>query len=481
MYKLIKVLMVIGLVTAILVTSHGKALAFPGGTWVSGVQVANLSNSTATVSISFYNTAGTMVLNFDGGTIAANSSKTWYLPDHVPGLSAGFIGSAVVSSDQEIAAIVNTQLPSGSAPHRIGTSTGVSSPAATVYATQVMKDYWGWNSYCAVQNTGSTSVDVTATFYNASGVAVDTDTQSIPAYSSYLFDQSTDSDLSTSFSGSAKFQSDASHPLAVVCNFYSAGTSASTMQFQSYNGMSSGATTLYVPRIVKDYYSYQSGLRVQNIGTEALTVNVVYNFGGTAYTQTSPSIGPGQAWGPYMGDKAQLPASMANVSGSGSAIITVNSPNANKLIIATVNEDNRVNPAGRGVTYEAALLSEAQATIVFPQITSEYYGYCGGFQVMKVSPGTANCTANYSVSGGISAFSVSFTLTDQNPAWSQFAPNANGMRPGNANDNYNGSVTVSCPGASIVGISNFSHRSDVDGRYGTVTGDTYITARGIGK
>jgi hypothetical protein len=33
----------------------------------------------------------------------------------------------------------------------------------------------------------------------------------------------------------------------------------------------------------------------------------------------------------------------------------------------------------------------------------------------------------------------------------------------------------------VIGISNFSHRSDVDGRYGSVSGDTFTTARGIAK
>ncbi|MBN1260638.1 MAG: hypothetical protein JXB35_08155 [Anaerolineae bacterium] len=480
MKKLVRVLLVLS-VLAVALMATGNVFAFPGGTWVSGVTVANLSSSVATVNIKFYSSTGSLALDFNGGTIAGNGSKTWYLPSHVPGLASGFIGSAVVSSDQEVAAIVNTQLPSGTDPARVGTSTGVAAPMEKIYATQVMRDYYGWNSYCAVQNTGDTSVTVNATYYNSAGTVQDTESKNVPAYSSYIFDQSTNADLGTKFSGSAKFQGDATHPLAVVCNFYNSGDSGSSAQFHSYNGLGEGGTKVYIPRVVKDYYSYQSGLKVQNIGTESLTVNVTYNFGGTQYTQTSTNIGPGQSWGPYMGDASQLPGSMAGVSGSGSAIVEVNSPNANKVIIVTVNEDNRTNPAGRGVTYEASLAAEASDTIVFPQVASEYYGYSSGIQIMKISAGTANCTAAYSAMGSIAAFSDNFSMTDANPGWSQFAPNASGMTAGGANDNYNGAVTVTCTGAQVIGIANLSYRYDVDPRYGNLTGDSFTTARGINK
>lgn len=480
MKKLGTLLGVLILVATALVANSGSVLAFPDGVWVSGVTVANLSSDTATVMIDFYDQNGDLELHFNGGTIAGNGAKTWYLPD-VWNSGTSFIGSAVVSADRAIAAIVNTQLPSGSNPTRVGTSTGVGSPSQTVYATQLMKGYHGWNSYCAVQNTGSSAANVTATFYNANGSQAASYQQNIPAYASYLFDQSADSRLPAGFNGSAKFVSpSASHPLAVVCNFYNTGANAGSSQFHSYNGMGQGGSTLYVPRIVKDYYNYQSGLKVQNIGSEALNVNVSYIIKGKVHTQTSPSIGPGQAWGPYMGDESQLPASLAGVSGSGSAVITINNQNANKLIVATVNEDNRTSPAGRGVTYEAALAAEAAASLVFPQVTAEYYGYSSGIQVMKVGTGTASCEACYSASGNVSAFCDAFTLTDASPSWDQFAPNASGMNPGGY-DNYNSSVTINCTGGDAIGIANLSFRQDVDPRYGNLKGDSFTTARGIAK
>jgi hypothetical protein len=169
------------------------------------------------------------------------------------------------------------------------------------------------------------------------------------------------------------------------------------------------------------------------------------------------------------------------VSGSGSAVVEINGDTTNKAIIATVNEDNRVNPAGRGVTYEAALGSDASGTLIFPQVVSEYYGYSSGIQVAKVAAGDSTCQACYSGSGSVAAFCDGFSLSDATPSWSQFAPAASGMITGIANDNYNGSVTVTCTGAPVIGISNLSFRFDRDNRYGNLLGDSFTTARGINQ
>lgn len=480
MKRSIMVLGILSIVIVVLVVTAGGAYAFPPGQWVSGISIANLEGDTANVVIVFHNQDGSTEFSLVS-TIDPNSSKSFYLPLRAPELPDGYIGSAIVYSDNEIATSINTQLPSGTNPMRLGSAAGVGSPASTLYATQLMKALGGWNSYCAVQNTGVDEATVTVTYYDSTGAVLDSDSQQIASEGSYIFDQSTDPELPSGEMLSAKFESDVDHPLAAICNFYNSGASASSMQFHSYNPMSAGGSTLYIPRVVKDYANYQSGLKVQNIGTVPVSVTVSYNIEGTPYQQISPEFGPGQSWGPYMGNEVVLPPSMAGVSGSGSAVVDVNNPGSGKLIIATVNEDNRVSPAGRGATYEAAVVEDASYTLVFAQVTSEFFGYASGLQVMKVVSGTANCNAHWSASGNVSAFDQPFTLTDGNPDWKQFAPAAPGMVPGNSNDDYNGSVTVTCTGAKVVGIVNMSFRGDVDNRYGGLQGDNLSTVRGAAK
>jgi hypothetical protein len=470
-----RILIVVGLIIAILpiVVAIVGAQA---GTWVSGITVQNLSaTDDANITITFYNQDGSVAHTLSD-TISAGGQKTWYLPSHVPGLPDGFIGSAVVSSDQPVAAIVNTQVPTVGTgtednPNRVGTSTGVLNPGPKVYLTQIMKDYYGWNSYFAVQNAGASATTVTVHYYDATGAEVDTDTQTIQAYASYIFRQPDNPDLPSGFVGSAVIEGGGQN-IAVICNFYNVCTDHTTAQFHSYNGFTSGSTKLYVPRVVKDYYNYQSGLKVQNISETASTrVKVTYYFGGNTYEQTSPSIGPGQAWGPYLGDETQVPM-LAGVSGSGSAIIESldGAP-----IVATVNEDNRIDPPGRGVTYNAFLDGEQTNSVFFPQVTAEYYGYSSGIQIQNVGTASADLTVTYSGQ-------APFTVTGIAPgaSWSQFAPNAPGMTPGAGNDNYNGSVTVTST-QPIVGIANLSFRYDVDPRYGMNYGDSFTTYNGINQ
>lgn len=449
-----------------------------GGTWVSGVSVQNPGSTDALVTLEFYaaDTAGAVYWFSD--TIPARSQKTWYIPN-LTDVPDNFVGSVVVSSDQPVQAIVNTQVPTTgtgtmSNPNRVGTSSGVTDPAPQMYVPQVMRDYYGWNSYLAVQNAGSSSASVTVKIYNAAGTEVDSEAVTIPAGSMHLFSQADNTTLGSSFVGSAKITS--AENLAVVCNFYNAATDYTTAQFHSYNGFSGGATTLFVPRLVKDYYNYQSGLKVQNVGSANTTVTVTYYFGGTTYTQTSPTIGPGQAWGPYLGEESQLPASMAGLSGSGSGIIT---SSGGVPIVATVNEDNRADPAGRGVTYNAFLSGEETTTVAFPQVTSKYYGYSSGLQIQSVGSGTATLSVTYSMSGRTDVTLTGISVAE-GASWSLFTPDVDSINPSFNDTDFNGSV-VAAADKPIVGIANLSFRWDVDTRYGINYGDSFTTYNGFNQ
>ncbi|MBC7233221.1 MAG: hypothetical protein H5T68_08295 [Chloroflexi bacterium] len=474
MKKLFRLLLIVALVVISLQMASGMVGA--QGSWVSGFMIQNQdTENPANVTIQFYwaegtPNAGTLAHSFTD-TILAGKAKSYYTPS-IAGLPDGFIGSVVIGSDRPVAAIINTQLPSGSgasptSPNRVGTASGVPEAQAgtTMYVTQVMKAaYGGWSSYIAVQNTTADTASVTVRYYDATGTEVATNTQTLHPYSTYVFRQENEAGLPAGFAGSAKIE--ANKNIAVICNFYNVGTSDATAQFHSYNGLPSGATKLYAPRVVKNYYEYQSGLRVQNVGSAPTTVTVEYKFGTNTYTQTSPAIGPGQAWGPYMGSPAQLPPEMATVSGSGSAIITASQP-----VIATVNEDNRTK--GQGITYNAFLDGQATTTVLFPQVTSKFYGYCSGIQIQNVSDEEGTFTVTYSMSGRTDVVVGPLTL-GPGQSWSQFLPN---VIPG---QDFNGSAVVVCT-KNIVGIANMSHRSDVDTRYPMNYGDNFTTYNGINK
>jgi hypothetical protein len=472
------------LVVALVVVSlqlTASLVGAQGGTWVSGFTVQNQDQSNAaSVTIKFYWAEGTpnagAVAYTINDSIPAGKSRTWFTPN-IAGLPDGFIGSVVVESSTPVAAIINTQVPSGlgvvaGTPNRVGTASGVLEPQTTMYVTQILKARGGWNSYIAVQNTTADTASVTVHYYDDSGADVSQHTESLHPYSTYVFRLENESALAAGFFGSAKIES--AKNIAVICNFYNdaaGGEVAFTRaQFHSYNafGATPTATKLFVPRVVKDYYGYQSGLKVQNVGNAATTVTVQYKIGGSTYTQTSPSIGPGQSWGPYMGSSAQLPAEMAAAMGSGSAIIT----SAGQPVVATINEDNRL--LGRGATYNAFLDGQATTTVLFPQVTARFYGYCSGIQIQNVSDQDGTLTVVYSMSGRPDT-TVSGIPIAAGASWSQFVSNASGM-----GSDFNGSAVVTC-NRNIVGIANMSHRSDVDTRFPPNFGDSFTTYNGINK
>lgn len=476
--------MTVGLVVmAVLGVALGVAAQGPSGTWVSGITIQNQSDSdVANITMVFHWAAGTtnegeLAMDPFTAAIPAGQAKTWYVPAHIPGLPDGFVGSVVVSSDQAVVANVNTQVPSGSGatpddPNRVATSSGISDPSTTLYFTQLMNDYWGWDSYIAVQNTGDGEATVVVRYYDetdGSEVTAARDTQTIPAYSTRIFYQQ---NLSPSWNGSAVITG--TQGLAGITNFYNSGSSKDTAQFHSYNAFSTGGTKLYVPRVVKDYYDYQSGLKIQNVGSSATDVTITYYFGGNSYTQAITGLQPGASAGPYLGDENQVPV-LAGVSGSGSAVIT----SSGQPIVATVNEDNRLGLViagheGRGITYNAIVDGAQTNAVYFSQVTSRYYGYSGGIQMQNVGTQAATVTAVFSASG-FTDVTVQQTV-QPNASWSIFAPDQI------ADAGFNGSAVVTAD-QPLVGIANMSYRADKlpgDG-WAPNYGDSFLTYNGVNR
>jgi len=470
MSKRVRLLLVLALVVAGLGTGILTASAQGGRTWVSGIMIQNQSTTeVANITVIFYwdEAHGGAEAHRFSDTIDPGKAKSYYVPSatETGGLPEGFIGSAVVSSDQPVAANVNTQVPGaeGSSPDlptRVGTSSGVLVPSTDLYFPQLMKAYYGWNSYIAVQNTASSSASVTVQYYDSAGVLVATDVETVSPYSTFIFRQSENASLSDGFVGSAKVTG--TQELAGICNFYNSENTYMEAQFHSYNAFSGGHTLLNVPRVVKDYYGYQSGLQVQNVGTSATTVTVTYYFGGSTYTETSPSISPNAAWGVYLGNPA---AGVAGASGTGSAKIE----SSGQPIVAIINEDNR--SVGFGSTYNAFLSGEETTSVLFPQVVAKYYGYCGGIQVQNVGTSTANLTITYSMAGRADV--TKSATVEPGESYSAFAPNEVAA-------DFNGSVVVTS-NQNIVGIANMSYNETVDPGHGTKYGDSFTTNNGINK
>jgi len=480
-FRLVKGLVILSLILALgpIATAQG-----PTGTWVSGIACQNLSDTEqATIMLAFYpEGSGTAALTYtDPVPIDPGGSRNYYTASSPPGVPDPFIGAVVVSSDQPLACNVNTQttgVGTQADPYRIGTSAGISADEAATeaYAPQVMKNLSGWSSYVAVQNTETSSVDVTVTYKDRDGndIPAATETATIPGQSSKVFYQASNTDLPDQFLGAAAVSADDGiSRLATVVNFYNSGSDSSSAQLHSYNGFSSGADKLFVPRIVRNYYGYNGGLSIQNIGSAATTVTIAFYFGGSTYTYNSGSIVPGAALPLYAPDVTELDPvdSLPETQRFGSAEIQAASGGT---IVAIINEDNRGGPGvpaervGKGSTYNAFADGLQTDTVFFAQITRKAGGvFSGGFQVANTTSTAGACDIAYA--GAALADETGVTLPASGVI-ARYGPNV-----ANLPDGFNSSASVVCT-QSIIGISNLAAEPG-SGKYG----DSFTQGNGLNR
>lgn len=425
------------------------AAALPGGTakaqsvpFASGFQVQNLASVGATISMAFYaeGTATTPVATVND-TITANGQKTYAtLPSQV---AAGFKGSAVISSDQKIAAIVNLVSPSLSSLSLGSSYVGVTSGSRTAALPLLFKNFFGFNTFFSVQNVGQASTTITITYSNGQ-----TDTATIPPGGSARFDQNTSAKLTNGFNGSAVITSSASDIAAVVTQ-YDDSTSL------TYNGFAAGTTNPYFPLVNANNFGFITGIPIQNLGNAASDVTVTYTKSdGTSCTerQNIPAKGTKyfalNAFGgtPDAGTVENCPNTGAFV---GSARVTANSGSVE--LVGIVNQLNA--GTNKGGSYSSFNATSATSTVVYPLIQDRFFGYFTGISVVNVGTVATTITCTYS--------GTSVTQTS-----GQIAPGGSYtvVQNGAIASGYNGSgrCVANASGAKIVGIANQLFQGSAD-------------------
>lgn len=460
----------------VILTMQGLAISAvagpPAGTWITGIQVQNVSTAqAANITVTFYWAAGTaqagQVAHSFTDTIPAGKAVAYYVPN-IAGVPANFVGSVVVSSDVEVAAILNTSkvaTGTGGDPKRIGAAVGVKEPSTTVYAPYLRKNYANRNSYIAVQNTANITAFVRIRYTDAAGTALGAATQTadIPPFSTRIFYQNENGSLPNGFYGSAVITG--TQPLATVINNANAGTSTSTAGFESYNGFASSAAAnkLYLPKLTVNYSSpaYQSSFTAQNTGVAAATMTVTYKFGLNVYTKVSPLINPGQSWAVYLATSSA--SGIPNgFGGAGSAIIECAQP-----IVGLITEVN--SSRGYSVISLAAPEGSGTTTVLFPKFDSNYSNYNGGITIQNMSTTTTTMHATFSMQGRSDVITDSVQI-GPGSSWALYGPN---VVPALGTGFVGSVVVVSLNSQPIAGV--YTSRNAV------LSGDSYVAYNGMQK
>jgi hypothetical protein len=421
-------------------------------TWTSGFQVQNLSSSTASIVVSYFNQNGTKNIPDVQDQIAAMASKT-YFPI---GANPGFNGSVVVSADQPVVAIANTL---GNSPQYAASTESFSEGSTSVKLPLIMKNNGGFYTWFNVQNAGASSASVTVQYVPASsGSAYTAPAVTVAPGAAATFNQRDLAAIGTKFVGSAVVSSDQ----PVVATVMQVGE-ASAKILMGYNGFTAGSTTASLPLIMANNGGYFTGYQVQNVGAASATVTIDYgqNIAGTfAPTDDTVTLAPNESatfiqnGGKWAGNKFV-----------GSATVSSGQP-----VVAIVNQVGAA-AAAVGTAYNGFNTSSATSKVSAPLIMANNSGYFTGFQVMNVGSAATTITVDYgtNLAGSYSPPNETATIQPGN--------SYNSIQNGGAwaGKKYVGSVTVTAAGGSdqIVMIVNQISPTAIGDQFMTYDGFNY--------
>jgi len=454
-------------------------------TWSSAYQVQNLSANPATLTITYYE-QGTTTEYAGSATIPANSSITVFPFNSGDGIGQGpttFNGSVVLSSDQEIAAILNTQ--SSSSPFYGASTNGFSQGATSIFLPLIACNNAGFDTWFNIQNVGSSDASVTVNYVpGSSGNSGTSDSATIAPNRAKTFDQNANTTLGTQkcaatgglgtkFVGGATVSSD--QPIVASVMFLGTGNIKAV---QGYNGFTGGSTSLNMPLIMANNSSFYTAMQIQNTGTSGADITVTYG----ANTVTGGNNPIVETWNIPVGG-SQTIINTGGVSAyskndwttvgkyiGGATVTQATNP---QPLVAIVNQ-NSSKYTSLGSSYEAFDPASATATINLPLIVANNSGFNTSFQVQALSNNT-QVIVTYSentVEAGEIPVSNTFTLNaNQSKTLIQNGPVGDySANDWNAIGKYIGSAKIVATGGNIIAIANFN---------GPATGDTFFTYDGF--
>ncbi|MEM8859786.1 MAG: hypothetical protein AAGD96_15775 [Chloroflexota bacterium] len=276
--------LVIGsLLAALSLVAATSAFATPDpGTATTNAVVQNKGTTQAAVAVNYYAQDGTLSLTTNA-TIQAGAVAEFKTADTT--LPAGYEGSAVVSSDQPLAAIVslkNSGVSASSGSLTQGAYNGTSTPASSISFPSV----WGFDgigSVVTIQNTSSDATVLTVDFFDRSGTDLGSRTINLNGFGSVTIDMGNSSDLPSGFpsdfsDGSISVSSSATDIAGASTAYWPNRQGA----YQALTSANAG-TVLYAPshfafkaNASDDEFTLFSALNIQNTTATAAPITIEY-------------------------------------------------------------------------------------------------------------------------------------------------------------------------------------------------------------
>lgn len=387
MKKLIPiVILLVVLATVGLVAAQG---GLPGSGWKSGQQIQNVGTAAAQVVFMAYDMSGSAS---DCGTknIAPGASET-YLTDVDCPVAAGFVGSAVASADQPIAAIVNVNNRGTGAAAGQYQGTDGADVANSISFPLVKNNHSGRTTTFYVQNASTSPNNISATF-NVNGVSYPKSYNNVPGNAMVVIDPS-DAGVPSGQGNVGSLEVTGTQPLAGSSLEHEASAVvASNLQASKAFTAADGSQNVYCPlyRNAHTAKGQTTGAQVQNVSGGPVDINFTVNAGGSTfgpYTATNVANGASVTFfAPQL-----TPAIPAGTVGS--AVIS-----ATGNVVAVVNDRGDDNGVLRFTTY--ACFGSGDTTVNIPLAKEFAGGNTTGIQVQNVGGAATKVTLEYKATNG---------------------------------------------------------------------------------
>jgi hypothetical protein len=285
-------------------------------------------------------------------------------------LPDGFIGSVRISSDKEVAAIVNQFVADNSLSPRIAAAyNGIAEPSTEVFMPLHWRRFIAWDTRFFCQNTTDSQATVSITYTHDSFSTSTADHVesgvTIPARGLLVRELYDDmSVLGTNWEGSVKVSSD--QPLACVADGFWDSSIDFEMNYNAF-GPNDADTKIYAPAVFRQYampWGWNTNIFVANFGTVPAEVEVTFIGGGLSapVTATQTITVSGRFQQAHFTD---LPTNW-----SGSAV--VESTNG-QPIVAVVLEATSSGTLDRSTAYSAVPDSQSATRVSVPMAMKTFY------------------------------------------------------------------------------------------------------------
>lgn len=421
------------------------------GGYTTHVYVKNSGGAPATLFLGYINSSGAAVGRGDSPNLIAPNGMTELISDDGNGLAVTQPGSGTIYSDQPVSAFVSEAAPGGFLAGDASSYSAIPVPggaAGTLYAPAIAENaYGGYTTGLGLINLANSATNITITYRGAlQDGTPETITQTLNNVAAGAYqgvysgnsNQPTDAKLPSTFAGTATITSSSGNLAGIVNEVGPAGA------FSSYDMVTTGASTLYMPTILNNGYGgYFTGLGLLNVTSISSGNAVITYYDGSGNPVKNVTL-PIAAFG-YLGVYSGDPAVGPPASGSGyTAKVTAT---GGVMLAGIVNE---VASAPGGFTAYNAF-SQGSSSFNLPLTEN------GGSDPWNTGPGVMNTGSTtttvtfvyYDPATGNQIGSSLPTSLQPNAFWGAYSPSS-GLPPGHRAT----AVVTASSGGSIAVICN---------------------------